>query len=266
MPETQAAAALPRRILVVDDERAIAITLSLILQQHGFIAMAAFSGEEAIRKAQEFRPDFLVADIVMPGLDGVETAARIRRSFPECKVLFISGNADLGEVQKRALELGFDCGVASKPVPPKNLVERIKELLGPLAPGGAVILNVDDSDVHRQLVTEMLRRAGFKVEEASTGREAVAAAASAHPNVIVLDVNLPDGSGFDVFRRLKSQPQTAQIPVVFLTGTATDEESRGRALQLGAADYLTFPVNPDMFCALVIKLAARHKSARFDGI
>lgn len=260
MPQTRAAAAPPRRILVVDDERAIATTLTMILQQHGFISMAAFSGEEAIQRAQEFRPDFLVADIVMPGLDGVETAARIRRSFPHCKVLFISGNADLQQVQRRAVALGFSCEVAAKPVPPGNLVDRIKELLGPLAPGGAVILNVDDSDVHRQLVTEMLRRAGFKVEEASTGREAVAAATSGHPSVIVLDVNLPDFSGFDVFRRLKSQPQTAQIPVVFLTGTATDEESRGHAMQMGAADYLTFPVNPDVLCALVIRLAAGQMS------
>lgn len=261
MSETQTAAAPPGRILVVDDERAIATTLTLILQQQGFIAMAAFSGEEAIERAQQFRPDFLVADIVMPGLDGVETAARIRHFLPQCKVLFISGNADLEEVQRRALALGFNCALAAKPVPPMKLVDRIKELLGPLTPGGAVILNVDDNDVHRQLVTEMLLRAGFKVEEASTGREAVAAAASAHPNVIVLDVNLPDLSGFDVFRRLQSQPQTARIPVVFLTGTATDEESRGRALQLGAADYLTFPVNPDVFCSLVIKLAAHHRSA-----
>lgn len=266
MPDTQATAAPPRRILVVDDERAIAITLKIILQQHGFIAESAFSGEEAIKKAQEFRPDFLVADIVMPGLDGVETAARILHSFPQCKVLFISGNADLEDVRKRAEKLGISCGMAPKPVPPGQLVERIKELLGPLAPGGAVILNVDDSEAHRQLVTEMLRRAGFKVEEACTGREAVAAATSTRPNVIVLDVNLPDSSGFEVFSRLKSQPQTATIPVVFLTGTANDEESRRRAMQLGAADYLTFPVNPDVLCSLVLKLAARHRAAADNRI
>ncbi len=261
MPDRKAAAAPPRRILVIDDEHAIAITIALILQQHGFVAKAVFSGEEAIAVAQEFQPDFLVADIAMPGIDGVETAARILKSFPQCKVLFISGHADLGDVQRRAEALGIKCGLAAKPVPPGNLVDRIRELLGPIAPGGAVILNVDDSDVHRQLVTEMLRRAGFKVEEASSGREAVATATSAHPSVIVLDVNLPDLSGFDVFRRLKKQPETANIPVVFLTGTATDDKSRRRAMRLGAADYLTFPVNPELFCSLVIKLAARHKSA-----
>jgi CheY-like chemotaxis protein len=261
MPETQTVAANPRRILVVDDERLIAVTLTAILQQQGFIAAAAFSGEEAVEKAQDFRPDFLVADVVMPGMDGVEAAARIRSSFPDCKVLFISGNARLEDVQQRAQASGFQCELAVKPVPPAELVNRIKELLEPLRPGGGVILNVDDSEVHRQLVTELLKRAGFKVEEASTGQEAVAAATASHPDVIVLDVNLPDFSGFDVFQRLKSQPQTAQIPVVFLTGTAADEESRGRGMQLGAADYLTYPVNPDTFCALVLRLATRHMAA-----
>ncbi len=260
MPEP-AVPAKSGRILVVDDEHVITVTLTAILEQQGFIAAAAFSGEEAVAKANEFRPDFLLMDVLLPGIDGVEAAARILRAFPACKVLFLSGNATREEVLHRARARGLQCDMALKPVAPPELIDRIRELLKPLPPVGAVVLNVDDSEVHRYLVTELLRRAGFKVEEATTGQEAVAAALAGNPDVIVLDVNLPDFSGFDVFQRLRSQPQTARIPVVFLTGTATDEESRRRALRLGAADYLTFPVNPDMLCALVNRLVAHRKSA-----
>ena len=257
----EAAAAKPGRVLVVDDEKVIATSLASILVQQGFVAKAVFSGEEAVAVAAEFQPDFLLMDIVLPGIDGVEAAVRILQSFPACKVLFISGNANREEVLERARRQGLHCDMALKPTPPPELIDRIRDILRPLRPGGAVILNVDDSEVHRYLVSELLRRAGFKVEEASTGREAVAAASAGNPDVIVLDVNLPDLSGFDVFALLKAQPETADIPVVFLTGTAADEESRGRGLALGAADYLTFPVNPDHLCAIITRLAARRQSA-----
>jgi CheY-like chemotaxis protein len=261
MAEAQSATANPGRILVVDDELVIATTLAVILQQQGFVAAAAFSGEEAVELAKKFKPDFLVMDVVLPGMDGIEAAERILRMFPTCKLLFVSGNIGRAEVMSRAQALGLQCEMAPKPVAPPDLIAKIKDLLRPLRPGGALILNVDDSEVHRYLVSELLKRAGFKVEEASTGQEAVAAAAATNPDVIVLDVNLPDLSGFDVCRRLKSQPATARIPVVFLTGTAMDDESRGCGMAAGAADYLTFPVNPETLCALVARLAARRKSA-----
>ncbi len=260
MPASEAPTNLGR-VLVVDDEKVIALTLTAILQQQGFTAAAAFTGEEAVAKSNDFKPDFLLMDVLLPGIDGVEAAARIVRAFPNCKILFLSGNATREEVLRRARARGLPCDMALKPVAPPELIDRIKELLKPLRPGGALVLNVDDNEVHRYLVTELLRRAGFKVEEATSGQEAVAAALADNPDVIVLDVNLPDLSGFDVFRRLQSRPETASIPVVFLTGTAFDDESRGRALQLGAADYLTFPVNPETLCALVRRLAARRKSA-----
>lgn len=261
MAESQPASERPARVLVVDDEHVIATTLATIFTQQGFVAAEAFSGEEAVEKAAAFKPDVILMDVIMPGIDGVEAAARILRAFPQCKVLFLSGNATREDVLDRAQRLGVPCDMAQKPLAPPELIHLIRDILKPLRPGGALILNVDDSEVHRYLVSELLKRAGFKVEEATTGQEAVAAATTDIPDVIVLDVNLPDLSGFEVFRFLKSRPETAGIPVVFLTGTATDEESRRRALSLGAADYLTFPVSPETLCALVSRLAARGRSA-----
>src|SRR5437867_5995851 len=80
------------------------------------------------------------------------------------------------------------------------------------------ILTVDDSPQVREVITEILRCAGFEVREAATGADALRGAAE-HPDLIILDIQLPDIDGFEVCRRLKADPATATIPVLHLSGT-----------------------------------------------
>ena len=80
------------------------------------------------------------------------------------------------------------------------------------------ILVVDDSERVREVTTAMLRRAGFEVTEAATGGEALHLART-RPDLIVLDINLPDIGGLEVCRRLKANPETTAIPVLYLSGT-----------------------------------------------
>ena len=81
------------RVLVVDDEQAIADTLAAILGQSGYETLAGYSGKMAIEMARSFRPHVLLTDVAMPGMTGIEAAAKVREILPACKVLLYSAHA-----------------------------------------------------------------------------------------------------------------------------------------------------------------------------
>src|SRR5689334_23942834 len=110
-------------------------------------------------------------------------------------------------------------------------------------PSPPSILYVDDDEVNRYALTWMLRRAGFRTHEARTGRDALRLAAD-RPDLIILDVNLPDIDGFEVCRRIKAHPATAAIPVLHLSGVFVRTEDKTQGLEGGADGYLTKPVEP----------------------
>ncbi len=117
------------KILVVDDERAIASTLAMILEHQGYETASAYSGEEAVQVACFFRPDCIVSDVMMGALNGIDAVIKILHTLPFCKVLFVSGNAGYGDILKDAQESGFDFEVLLKPVAPSELLERIARML-----------------------------------------------------------------------------------------------------------------------------------------
>lgn len=120
------------KILIVDDDTSIATTLSAVLELEGYETAIAFSGEEAIERAVAIKPDLLLADISMPGIDGVKAATEIVQVLPNCKVLFISGIANTAEdLLTSARERGLTFDIARKPIPPTDLLKMICEILSP---------------------------------------------------------------------------------------------------------------------------------------
>lgn len=105
------------------------------------------------------------------------------------------------------------------------------------------VLIVDDYPGARYLRSRILSEAGYEVLEAGNGNEALAIARSARPSLILLDVNLPDISGFEVCTRLKEDPATASIPVIQITGAWLSEKDRQEGLASGANAYLVEPVD-----------------------
>jgi CheY-like chemotaxis protein len=118
-----------RKILVVDDEHAIAATLARILEMRGYETAQAYSGEEAVQVACSFQPDCIVSDVMMGEMNGIDAAIEILRTLPYCKVLFISGNAGYGDLLENARAKGFDFEILLKPVPPPELLARIAQIL-----------------------------------------------------------------------------------------------------------------------------------------
>ena len=123
----------------------------------------------------------------------------------------------------------------------------------------AVLLLVDDDIAKRYVIATWLRRAGHTVIEGATGEEALAKAGQAE--LILLDVNLPDISGFDVCRRIKADPATAATPVIQVSATAVGVADRTHGLNQGADAYLTEPREPDELLATVVAVL-RHSRAR----
>jgi signal transduction histidine kinase len=106
------------------------------------------------------------------------------------------------------------------------------------------ILNVDDYQPALYARSRLLKQAGYTVVEAQTGQDALRLVSERQPQVVLLDVHLPDISGFDVCRRIKGDPATASTLVVHVSATSIDAENRITGLQGGADSYLTEPVSP----------------------
>lgn len=114
---------------------------------------------------------------------------------------------------------------------------------------GATVLVVDDAAANRYVLGTWLRRAGHHVVEAATGGEALARVADTDVELVFLDVNLPDIDGYAVCDRIKNDPASAAVPVVFVSATSVDVADRTRGLSEGADAYLTEPIDPDELVA-----------------
>jgi len=100
------------RVLVVDDERVIADTLAIILNQAGFDASAVYTGNGAVDEARKVRPDLIISDVIMPDMNGIEAAIHIRGFLPGCKILLFSGQAATADLLESARAKGHEFEMA----------------------------------------------------------------------------------------------------------------------------------------------------------
>src|SRR3989442_5443882 len=123
-------------------------------------------------------------------------------------------------------------------------------------PRSVTMLHVNDDAARRYILGRILRDHGFAVIDASTGGEGLELAASKRPEIVLLDVKLPDVDGFEVCRRLKADPATASIPVVLVSAVLVHDADRVHGLDAGADGYLTDPLHPSV---VVATLRALHR-------
>ena len=114
-----------------------------------------------------------------------------------------------------------------------------------------VVLVADDNEAARYITCRVLRDANFVTVEARWGQEAVEQAHCSRPDIIILDMNMPDQSGLTTLRQLRADPGTASIPVIILTAAAQSAFDRKYAEEFGAFAYLFSPVPPDTLVAVV---------------
>jgi DNA-binding response OmpR family regulator len=119
----------PPVILVVDDERVIADTLSVILGRNGFDAMTAYNGTSALEIATLVPHQLLISDVMMPGMSGIDLAIAIRDAVPNCEVILFSARAFTADLLASARLAGLDFMALTKPVHPTEMLARVSERL-----------------------------------------------------------------------------------------------------------------------------------------
>lgn len=238
--EPAARVADPATVLVVDDEQEVRDVLKGLLLARGHTVFAASGADEALAIARRRRPDLVCIDVHMPGIDGLKLA-EILRHDPETRgapLLFLS-SPDERESAFRSGAQAF----LGKPVDAGRLFASVESLVAArrqARSGGKSVLVVDDDPAIRAIAAEILAGLGFRTIEASTLAEARVAVREQRPDLLLLDVELPDGEGTSLLEESGSERVDGAPPAIFVSARGSTAD-KVRALRLGAADYLVKP-------------------------
>jgi len=115
-------------VLIVDDEKAVADTLVMILRKKGYDAVAAYDSDEALEEMNEFLPDCVIADVIMPGMKGTDLCAIIERRVPGCHILLFSGDTSTRQLIESARSEGRKWEMVSNPADPGELLDQLATL------------------------------------------------------------------------------------------------------------------------------------------
>src|SRR6266850_2483801 len=207
-------------LLVVDDEPVARELLARYLKPEGYRIAFANSGHAALEAAKKLTPDAVLLDILMPGSDGFETLCRFKtdRSLASIPVIIVS------IVDRKTM--GFALGARDYLVKPieKNVLLRSLQTHLRNAPRQGSVLVVDDDDATLELVGATLTGAGYGVQKARNGKEALDIVSGTSISAIVLDLLMPEMDGFTVLRHLKADQGLRKIPVFVLTSKELTQE------------------------------------------
>ncbi|MGE4298282.1 MAG: response regulator [Desulfovibrionaceae bacterium] len=264
--EPEAASGLPEqlagiRCLVVDDSVTNRFVMRKILESFGIESDGAASGEEAVARLGEQgeRFDLILLDWRLPGLDGLECYARLSAMGHAPRTIMMTAFGREAQLQ-RAMDLGITTFLI-KPIKAANLRAAILEVYGlqaespsqvengPFLQGfftGRRALLAEDNEINRRVGVEMLESAGFAVDVACDGGQAVQAVLHARYDVVFMDVQMPVMDGFEATRRIRAVPALAGVPIIAMTAHAMTGD-REKCLEAGMDGYLTKPVDRDTF-------------------
>ncbi|MGA2552310.1 MAG: response regulator [Burkholderiaceae bacterium] len=256
-------------ILVIEDNLINLELMRYLLETFKYRVSVASNGEEGIEAARRESPDLILCDVQMPGIDGYEVVRRLRSdtAFDPIPVVAVTAYAMVGD-QARAQAV-FD-GYIAKPIDPASFIQNMEAFLKPenrnrvrptqakdSAPAsksgrsGRVILALDNLQVNLDLATTIFESAGYTVIATSDMKQALDLARKHAPDLILSDVSMPVGSGFEFLKEIKADATLCETPFVFLTSTAMNEADRKRGLALGATKYLFRPLEPSLLLAEV---------------
>src|SRR5579883_641582 len=260
-----------RVVLVVEDQSSNLRLLRTTLERAGYRVLEAGDAEEARQALSSTRPDVILMDIQLPGQDGLSFTRELKAQpeTADIPVVAVTAYAMAGD-EERALAAGCTAYIA-KPLDTRALPARLAAILdgaqqagcprsdparrkrtasraeGPSASAEPAqstgrVLVIDDERSSRTLIARQLASRGFTVLTAVDGASGLALARDERPDVVLLDLLLPDVDGHEVCRTLRADPLTAAVPIVMLT-SLSERRHTLEGLRAGANDFLTKPVD-----------------------
>ena len=279
------------RVLAVDDNPTAREVLATYLRAFSFEVAEAANGEEAIQLIESAdKPyDLVVLDWLMPGMTGLELAQTIKTKVKpdvkptfEPRIIMVSGFSS-GDMSTRPGGEYID-QFLSKPVSSSALFDAAMTVLGveterssrlqkasgaldmeELRPiQGAKILLVEDNEINQQVAQELLQQAGFLVDIANHGQEALDMLEATAYDCVLMDVQMPVMDGFTATGRIREQPRFQDLPVLAMTANATVED-REKALEAGMNDHIAKPINPGALFSALLQWV-EHKERDLSGL
>ncbi len=241
------------KILLVDDEKEFVESLSERLGLRDLKVDIAYDGEQALEAVKEEEPDFMVLDLSMPGIDGLEVLRRVKKKYPGVQVVILTGHgSDKDEAEAKRLGAA---AYLEKPV-------DIEPLVGTLHKAHRKklkVLLVDDEKEFVESLSERLELRNLHAKIAYDGEQALKAVKEGAPDFMVLDLRIPGIDGIEVLRRIKKT--NPDVQVVILTGHGSDK-AEVEAKRLGAAAYLEKPVDIDKLVGALHKAWEKFKKSK----
>ena len=210
-------------VLVIDDDATARELIAHNLQVAGFSAVTASGGLEGLKLAKELRPVAITLDVMMPDLDGWSVLAALREDteLADIPVIMVT----ILDEQRRATSLGA-AGYLTKPIDQHTLERMIGRFRASARP--TRILLVEDDALQRELVRDWLIGEQWLVHEASNGREALDLLRANKPDVILLDLMMPEMDGFEIVAALQEEPLWRDVPVIVITARDLNAKDRQR--------------------------------------
>ena len=248
-------------VLVCDDDASIRTVVRESLSQHGYTVLEAETGQRALDLAEDNPLQAILLDLYMPGLTSWETLQQLKRSprTADIPVVILSvlppstSSRDTADVSQAAQ------GWVQKPFNERLLLTELSRVLHTGEGPGYVLLVEDDDDL-AQVIIASFEEAETRVNHAPTRQRAIELCLMARPDLLILDLGLPDGDGYSMVEWLRQQPDLRSLPLVVYSGQEVSDEDMSK-LRLGPTQFLTkAKVEAQDVEALVLKIVQRLRS------
>ncbi|MHC5596307.1 MAG: response regulator [Nostoc sp.] len=218
-----------RTLLIIEDDDKFARILLDMARQQGFKAIVALQSKQGLALAQQFKPNAIMLDIHMPEMDGWTVLDRLKHQ-PDTRHIPVH-ILSVDERQQRGLQLGA-ITYLQKPVSPEALTQVLSEIKGFIERQVKNLLIVEDDPVQAQSIIELIGNGDVQSTAVGTGAEALLILRSHHFDCMVLDLGLPDMSGFALIEQIKLEPRLLKLPIIVYTGKelSRQEETQLRGL------------------------------------
>ncbi|ABA19864.1 multi-component transcriptional regulator, winged helix family [Trichormus variabilis ATCC 29413] len=222
-------------VLVCDDDPLIRTELQSLLEQGGYRVVTVATGKEAIASASTQHPDVIVLDLLMPGMNGWETMAMLKESTETKHIPIVICSVYKPTTNNQPSSDFVDW--ISKPVQESYLLHSLRQAIAKSSRRVRILIVEDDADLAELFVT-LFERHDIETFSAKTGREAIHLSQEVNPDLLILDLILPETDGFAVVDWLQKHQRLCNIPVVVYSAKDLDESERKR-LKLGHTEFLT---------------------------